>query len=60
MIHMTSKVGRVYVKRIIGDNLTHRLLRIIFVLVAPCRSTEDAENKFRGLICTSGNKVRKL
>ena len=35
---------------LIGDNLTLRLLRRILVLDAPCRSTEDAENKFRGLI----------
>ena len=45
---------------LIGDNLTRRLLRRILVLDAPCRSTEDAENKFRGLILTVGNRVRKL
>ena len=44
----------------IGDNLTRRLLRRILVLDAPCRSTEDAENKIRGLIFTVGNKVRQL
>ena len=44
----------------IGDNLTLRLLRRILVLDAPCKSTEDAENKLRGLILTVGNKVRKL
>ena len=44
----------------IGDNLTLRLLRRILVLDAPRRSTEDAENKFSGLILTVGNKVRKL
>ena len=27
---------------------------------APCKSTEDAENKLRGLILTVGNKVRKV
>ena len=45
---------------LIRDNLTLRFLRRILVLDAPCRSTEDAENKFRGLILTVGNKVRKL
>ena len=45
---------------LIGDNLTRRLLRRIFVLDAPCRSTDDTENKFRGPILTVGNKVRKL
>ena len=45
---------------LIGDNLTHRLLLRILVLDASCRSTDDAENKFRGLIFTVGNKVRKL
>ena len=37
---------------LIGDNLTLRLLRRTLVLDAPCKSTEDAENKFRGLILT--------
>ena len=45
---------------LIGDNLTHRFLRRILVLDAPCRATDDAENKFRGLILTVGNKVQKL
>ena len=45
---------------LIGDNLTLRLLRRTLVLEAPCKSTEDAENKLRGLILTVGNKVRKL
>ena len=45
---------------LIGDNLTVRLLRRTLVLDAPCKSTEDAENKLRGLILTVGNKVRKL
>ena len=45
---------------LIGDNLTRRLLQRILVLDAPCRSTEDAENKFRGLILTVGNNVQKL
>ena len=44
---------------LIGDNLTLRLLRRTLVLEAPCKSTEDAENKLRGLILTVGNKVRK-
>ena len=44
----------------IGDNLTLRLLRRILVLDAPCRSTEEAENKIRGIILTIGYKVRKL
>ena len=44
----------------IGNNLTLRLLRRTLVLDAPCKSTEDAENKLRGLILTVGNKVRKL
>ena len=43
-----------------GDNLTLRILRRTLVLEAPCNSTEDAENKLRGLILTVGNKVRKL
>ena len=37
---------------LIGDNLTLRLLRRTLVLDAPCKSTEDAENKLRGLILT--------
>ena len=45
---------------LIEDYLSRKLLRRILVLVAPCRSTKDAENKFRGLILTVGNKVRKL
>ena len=45
---------------LIGDNLTLRLLRRTLVLDAPCKSTEDTENKLRGLILTVGNKVRKL
>ena len=45
---------------LIGDNLTLRLLRRTLVLDAPCKSTEDAENKLRGLILTIGNEVRKL
>ena len=45
---------------LIRNNLTLRLLRRILVLDAPCRSTEDAENKFIGGILTVGNKVRKL
>ena len=45
---------------LIGDNLTLRLLRRTFILEAPCKSTEDAEHKLRGLILTVGNKVRKL
>ena len=45
---------------LIGDNLTLRLLHRTLVLDAPCKSTEDAENKLRGLILTVGNKVRKL
>ena len=45
---------------LMGDNLTLRLLRRTFVLDAPCKSTEDAENKLRGLILTVGNKVHKL
>ena len=45
---------------LIGDNLTLRLLRRTLILEAPCKSTEDAENKSRGLILTVGNKVRKL
>ena len=45
---------------LIGDNLTLRLLRRTLVSEAPCKSTEDAENKLRGLILTVGNKVRKL
>ena len=32
---------------LIGDNLTLRLLRRTLVLDAPCKSTEDAENKLR-------------
>ena len=43
---------------LIGDNLTTRLLRR--TLDAPCKSTEDDENKLRGLILTVGNKVQKL
>ena len=35
---------------LIGDNLTHKLLQRILVLDAPCRSSETAENKLRGLI----------
>ena len=34
-----------------------RLLRKICV---SCRLTDDAENSFRGLILTVGNKVQKL
>ena len=45
---------------LIGDNLTLRLLRRTLVFHAPCKSTEEAENKLRGLILTAGNKVRKL
>ena len=45
---------------LIGDYLTLRLLRRILILEEPCKSTEDAENKLRGLILTVGNKVRKL
>ena len=45
---------------LIGDNLTRRLLQKLLVLYAPCRSTDDTENKFRGLILTVGNKVRKI
>ena len=45
---------------LIGDDLTLRLLRRTLVLDAPCKSTEDTENIFRGLILTVGNKVRKL
>ena len=45
---------------LIGDNLTRRLLRKVLAFDAPCRSTDDAENKFRGLILTVGNKARKL
>ena len=45
---------------LIGDNLTLRLLRRTLVLEAPCKSTEDAENKLRGIIVTVGNKVQKL
>ena len=40
---------------LIGDNLTLRLLRRTLVLDATCKSTEDAENKLRGLILTVGN-----
>ena len=45
---------------LIRDNLTRRILRIILVLDAPCSSTEDAVNEFRGLFLTVGNKVRNL
>ena len=45
---------------LIGDNLTLRLLRRTLVLDAPCKLTEDAENKLRGLILTVGNEVGKL
>ena len=45
---------------LIWDNLTLRLLQRTLVLDAPRKSTEDAENKLRGLILTVGNKVRKL
>ena len=39
---------------LVGDNLTRRLLQNILVLDAPCRSTNDAKNKFGGLILTVG------
>ena len=45
---------------LIGDNLTLRFLQRTLVLDAPCKSTEDAKNKLRGLILTVGNKSRKL
>ena len=45
---------------LIGDNLTGKCLRRILVIDAPCRSTNDAESKFRGLILSVGNKIRKL
>ena len=45
---------------LIRDNFTLRLLRKTLVLDVPCKSTEDAVNKFRGLILTVGNKVRIL
>ena len=62
-IHTRSLKGFKYLRKtgdLIGDNLTLRLLRRTFVLDAPCKSTEDAEKKLRGLILTVGNKVRKL
>ena len=45
---------------LIGANLTLRLLGRTLVLNAPCKSTEDDENKLRGLLLTVGNKVCKL
>ena len=45
---------------LIEDNHTSGLLRRILVIDAPCRLTDDAENKFRSLILTVGNKVQKL
>ena len=41
-------------------NHTRGVLRKVLVLDAPCRLTDGAENKFRGLILTVGNKIRKL
>ena len=42
---------------LIGDNLTRRLLRrLILVLDPPFGSTDDVENKLRGLIFAVGNK----
>ena len=40
---------------LIEDNLTRRLLRKTLALDVPCISTDDAENKFRGLILSVGN-----
>ena len=43
-----------------GESLTLRLLRNIFVLAAPWRLIDDAENKFYGLILTEGSIILKL
>ena len=62
-IHTRSFLGFKYLHKtgdLIGNNLTLRLLRRTLVLDAPCKSTEERENKLRGLILTVGNKVRKL
>ena len=42
---------------LIADNFTLRLFRRTLVLDAPCTSTEEAENKLRGLFLSVGNKV---
>ena len=62
-IHTKSLTGFKYLCKtgdLIGDNLTLKLLRRTLVLDAPYKSTEDPENKLRGLILTVCNKVRKL
>ena len=39
------------------DNHSRGVLRKVLVLDAPCRLTDDAENKFRGFILAVGNKI---